>query len=269
MKRFLSLGAGVQSTYIALREAREGWLGIDAAIFADTGSEPPSVYRHLEALIPQLPFPVHCVVGYRSGERLRESIMSRVSQAKSGSGGPPFFTTTTGRDHGMLPRQCTHDFKLAPLAKKQRELLGLKRGRRPEGILAEVILGISADEALRMKPNHLPYLRNVFPLVERGITRGHCLEWFKKNGLPTPPKSACTYCPYRSDRAWKDLRDNEPEAFADAVRMDEAIRDGYRGSTEKLYVHRSLTPLSEADFRTAEDFGQMDFINECEGLCEV
>lgn len=48
--RLLSLGAGIQSTTLALLAA-EGTLGqLDGAIFADTGAEPDAVYEHLDRL---------------------------------------------------------------------------------------------------------------------------------------------------------------------------------------------------------------------------
>lgn len=48
MKHYLSLGAGVQSTTLALMFAHgEMPVRLDAAIFADTQCEPVSVYRHL------------------------------------------------------------------------------------------------------------------------------------------------------------------------------------------------------------------------------
>jgi len=60
--RVLSLGAGVQSTTLALMAAH-GEVGPmpDCAIFADTGWEPQAVYDHLAWLRSPnvLPFPVH------------------------------------------------------------------------------------------------------------------------------------------------------------------------------------------------------------------
>ena len=58
--RSLSLGAGVQSTVLALM-AERGEYGLpkpDVAVFADTGWEPPSVYEHLDWLQEQLSFEV-------------------------------------------------------------------------------------------------------------------------------------------------------------------------------------------------------------------
>lgn len=62
--RVLSLGAGVQSTTLALLAAH-GVIGPmpDCAIFADTAWEPQAVYDHLAWLMSPnlLPFPVHVV----------------------------------------------------------------------------------------------------------------------------------------------------------------------------------------------------------------
>ena len=62
--RVLSLGAGVQSTALALMAAH-GEIGPmpDCAIFADTGWEPRAVHEHLAWLRSPdvLPFPVHVV----------------------------------------------------------------------------------------------------------------------------------------------------------------------------------------------------------------
>ncbi|MBP2230768.1 3'-phosphoadenosine 5'-phosphosulfate sulfotransferase (PAPS reductase)/FAD synthetase, partial [Azospirillum agricola] len=57
--RVLSLGAGVQSTTLALMAATaEVGPMPDCAIFADTEWEPHGVYEHLDWLETQLPFPV-------------------------------------------------------------------------------------------------------------------------------------------------------------------------------------------------------------------
>lgn len=73
--RTLSLGAGVQSTTMALMAAH----GLiepmpDCAIFADTGWEPQAVYKHLDWLRSGvLPFPVHIV---SAGRNIRDDIVN-------------------------------------------------------------------------------------------------------------------------------------------------------------------------------------------------
>jgi hypothetical protein len=107
-------------------------------------------------------------------------------------------------------------------------------------------------------------------LIEKGMTRRHCLRWLEKHGYPTPPKSACIGCPFHSDGAWRRMRDEDPDAWADAVAIDGLIRSGFRGLCGEVFLHRSCVPLDEADLDTLEDKGQLDlFANECEGMCGV
>lgn len=70
------------------------------------------------------------------------------------------------------------------------------------------------------------------------------------------------------------MKADDPEAFADACAVDEAIRPGVpspkRPKGEAWFVHRDRIPLAEVDFSTAEDRGQINMFNdECEGMCGV
>ena len=59
-------------------------------------------------------------------------------------------------------------------------------------------LGISLDEARRMRDSDVKYMENRWPLVERYITRQMCINWLIEHDIPVPPKSACSFCPYQS-----------------------------------------------------------------------
>lgn len=269
MLRVLSLGAGVQSSTLALMIAAGELEPIDCAVFADTQSEPAAVYRHLDWLEARLPFPVHRV----TAGSLRDQIMAATRGEQRMDARPPFFLS----DGGMLNRQCTQDFKLIPIVRKVRELIGLKpRQRAPKVPVVEQWIGISLDEAIRMKPSRLPYVVHRWPLIEQRMTRSDCLAWLKERAYPQPPKSACTFCPYHDDALWRDMRANDPDSWTDAVAVDRAIRNGVvnrhgkRLSPAQWYLHRSRKPLDEVDFRTAEEAGQFRlFGNECEGMCGV
>lgn len=266
--RVISLGAGVQSTTLALMAAR-GEIGPmpDAAIFADTGAEPAPVYRHLEWLERQLPFPVYRV----SAGNLRDEIIGAMAGSNRMDARPPFFTRTGG----MLHRQCTQDYKILPITRKVRELVGLKKGQRgPKHPVVEQWIGISIDEAIRMKPSRLTFIRHRWPLIETGMSRAKCIQWCADRQYPVPPKSACTFCPYTDNARWRDMKLNDPLSFADAVAVDKCIRPGVAGPKrpkgEQWFVHRDRKPLDEVDFSTLEDLGQLNlFLNECEGMCGV
>ena len=248
----ISLGAGVQSTTMALMAAHGEITPMpDCAIFADTGWEPKAVYAHLARLEQALPFPVHRV----SAGNIRDYIMAGKAPRSSNSYSVvPWFSVD-----GMGKRQCTSNFKIEPLARKQRELLG-RSGK------AEVWIGISLDEAMRARPARKQWQVNRWPLIELRMTRRDCTTWLAAHDWQAP-KSACVGCPYHSDAQWRELRNNSPEDWADAVSVDEAIRHQRR---RVQFMHRSLVPLDQVDLRTDAEVGQLDlFNNECEGLCGV
>jgi len=263
----ISLGAGVQSSAMALMFAAGELSPMpDCAIFADTGGEPKHVYAQLGWLEKKLPFPVYRVM-HKQG--LTENIKAAIDGDRFA--GAPFFTESDTSKGGQLRRQCTREFKIQPITRKLRELVGLKfRQRAPRKILVTQYLGISFDEISRMRESRLHWIEHEWPLIDRRMHRHDCLIWMEKNGFPKPERSACSYCPYHSDTEWRNLKKYSPDDFAEAVAIDEMIRAGVRGTTSRLYLHRSLKPLSTIDFRTAEDAGQADmFNNECEGMCGV
>jgi hypothetical protein len=260
----LSLGAGVQSSTLALMAAAGEITPMpSAAIFADTGAEPKPVMAWLDHLERLLPFPVHRVM-YRDG--LLASL-----QRQSNSGTPPFWTIGKDGRAALLGRQCTRDFKVLPVAKKVRELVGLKKGERSKGVIRAVLwIGISWDEQQRMRDSRQPFFAHRFPLVELKMRRGACLEWMERNKFPRPPKSACTFCPYHDNKLWREMKDNDPASWDQAVSVDELIRSNFRKNEgPQLFLHRSLKPLTEVDLSTEKERGQLTFDDECEGMCGV
>lgn len=274
MLRILSLGAGVQSSTIALMAAA-GEIGPlpDAAIFADTGSEPSAVYRHLAWLMSPgvLPFKVHII--HPRARSLGAEILAatRGEKSRGSHARPPFFVALPNGKRGMIRRQCTGDYKIDPIEKAIRGFLGLKyRQRWPKTLSVEQWIGISRDEASRMRESRRASIEFRYPLIELGMSRNNCLEWLERNGHPTPPKSACTFCPFHDDRTWKHLRDTDPAAWAEAVEIDRAIRTGLTSKSLNrggLYLHGKLIPLEEVDLDA--DTGQLNWLNDCGGHCGV
>ena len=270
--RVLSLGAGVQSTTLALMAAH-GEVGPmpDCAIFADTQAEPRAVYEHLDWLMGGnvLPFPVHVV----TAGSLKDELLAAARHEGHSWGRPPFFVPNKDGREGRLRRQCTADYKIDPIEKKIRELIGLRpRQWWPKVPVVEQWIGISMDEIIRIKQPYQKAIAGRWPLIEAGISRQDCKTWLRANDYPVPPKSACTFCPFHSTEMWRDMKANDPESFADAVGVDEAIRNGMRNvKSEAVYVHRSLKPLAEVDFDALAGCKDQDdlFAQECEGMCGV
>lgn len=269
----ISLGAGVQSSTMSLMAACGEITPMPtAAIFADTQAEPQSVYRWLDWLEKQLPFPV-----YRVTAGSLENTTLTIHRRRDGNGywiasGIPHYSLNRDGSIGHGRRQCTHDFKLTPLYKKQREIGNIKRGQNTLGVISWI--GISRDEIQRMKESRVPWIEHRWPLVDMAMTRNDCLKWMQVHGFPKPPRSACVFCPYHSDSEWRRLRSEEPLEFERAVKFDEEYRRlkiqtvSHKGFVP--YLHNSLKPLGEVDFSTEEERGQLNFFeNECEGMCGV
>jgi hypothetical protein len=122
-----------------------------------------------------------------------------------------------------------------------------------------------------MKRSNVRWIEHRWPLIEKRMRRGDCLEWLKRHGYPEPAKSACTFCPYHSNEQWRAL---DAEDFADAVKLDTIIRHqrdrAHHQKKVELFLHRSAVPLDQVDLSTPEERGQLNlFLNECEGMCGV
>ena len=260
--RILSLGAGVQSTVMALM-ADKGEIGPrpDCAIFSDTGYEPQGVYDHLDWLEKELSYPVYRV----SIGNIKHDIEKGVNKSGTRFVAMPFFT----KEGGMGMRQCTNDYKIQPLRKKTRELLGLKYREKSKGLISETWIGISWDEMIRMKESRDQFIYHRFPLIELEMRRHQCIAWFEKHYPGRElTKSACISCPFHNNELWRDMKKNDPVSFKDAVEFDKKIRNLPTFKQEQ-YVHRSCKPLDQVDFDNAEDKGQLSFLDECDGMCGV
>jgi 3'-phosphoadenosine 5'-phosphosulfate sulfotransferase (PAPS reductase)/FAD synthetase len=322
----LSLGAGVQSTALALMAERGMIEKPIAAIFSDTGDEPATVYAHLENLKSMLSFPVHTV---KFGNGLGNDFLAALRGETNRASQPPFYVKqadlsqseieaileesepnrsefvfrTKHRENmrsdefdfdadsddfndawnawnirrrkalnqdqgGMIWRQCTKDYKITPIRRKTRELM-LEHGAKH--VISQI--GISTDERQRERASGVKFITNSHPLLELGWSRRDCESWLLKEFGMKAAKSACVYCPYRSNAGWKLMKRDEPEAFEAACQYDEAIREsqGKRtcgaGITGQLFVWRGFAPLRTAEFETNPDQMDFGFEQECDGMC--
>jgi hypothetical protein len=274
----LNLGAGVQSSTMALMAARgEITPHIDFAVFADTQAEPTSVYDWLDYLEKEInkcpyPFPIYRV----TKGNLTDDSLKIVYRKKTGLKSmrrliPLFGIKPNGEVTAAIGRTCTADYKVAPILKEIRKRCGITHGQKE--VTVTQWIGISYDEMQRMKLPINKWTQHRWVLVEKKMTRAHCKEWMKKNNYPEPPRSACYYCPFHSDSEWRRLRNEDPYHFQKAIDFDNKIRQMYKTEQKdmkmEVYLHSSCKPLSDIDFDSDEDKGQLgfDFQSECEGMC--
>ena len=276
--RVLNLGAGIQSTAIALMIHKGEIDPIDAAIFADTGWESKATMRHLDWLENEVrgSFPVHRVTSSMppniSGDiradvlRVAEMVKKGEAPPKGRTPQPPLFTSSEKNGRGILFRTCTETYKVVPLKRFIREMLGFKKGERVKGAHVDQLFGISFDEMQRMRISQDKWSTFVYPLIDLQMSRQSCRKWIHEKEYPMPPRSACIGCPFRRNREWAEMKKERPEEWAEAVEFDEAVRGGLPRTREALFVHESLTPLGAIDFDSQQEFS---FNDECGGYCGV
>ena len=190
----LSFGGGVNSVALMVLLLRER-LPLDGVVFADTGDELPETYAYLDVARTYLQ--EHqldlTVVRKRNGKSLYE----------------------TSWDRRVFPsaiwRWSTRDFKVTPIHRHYRSLGGI----------VNQYLAIAWDEIERMKDSRVDYVRNLYPLIDRRITRAGCVEIIEDAGLPVPPRSACYFCPFNSVDRWRQVYRDHPDLYEKAMALEE------------------------------------------------
>ena len=254
----LSMGWGRQTWTMAAMMALGELPSVDFIIHADTRHEHEATYAFALEWTPWLKehgLKVVTVQGKRTQvvvEDWSNSVMI-----------PAFTEDRESGAAGQMRRQCTHDWKITPIRHFIREELA-RRGLKPTPGVVESWQGISVDEFERMRTSDVAYITNIYPLVDRRITRADCVAWLEEHGLPVPPKSACTFCPYKSIGAWKMMKRAGGQDWEEALAVDASIRD--RRPKAALYVHPKRQPLAEA-VSIPEDEGasQLGFEELCDG----
>jgi hypothetical protein len=274
--QILNLGAGVQSTALYLMfldgEFDET---IDHAVFADTQEEPESVYTHLAWLRSLGGPPILTDTAGRLGDDLIHGMNSTGQRFASI---PAFTSAEPGRPGGMLRRQCTAEYKINVVERViRRQVVGLEyRQRMPKGVKVAQYFGLSFDEPRRVSKvrsrfvGH-PWAEARFPIFDLEMTRGDCVSYLKGRSIPHDvPRSACVFCPFKSNFEWRHLRDFDPAGWARAVEVDEALRRpgtvANRSLVQDIYLHRSCLPLAVVDLGVKDNGGGVA-LSECEGMC--
>ena len=298
----LSYGGGTQSAALALMSAAGDLPRLDAAIFADTQGEMDETYEYAEYVKDRLAKVGIPFITATAGS-LEEHLLSE--ERTSANPTPPIYVVQPDGTRGRMSRYtCSYDFKRRIVTRETKRLCGPRGAWKFKTV--EQWMGYSADELGRMKSDdecrcahtlaHHPggscdkckcerfdrWRINRFPLaMDLGFRRGDTIAWFAAHGHPTPPRSACFFCPASTNQRWANLKANHPEKWERACFIDEHIRRvgafnrrGGKPLRGELFLHRSWTPLRTADLRTraavVADSGQgalfdVESENGCDG----
>lgn len=256
----LSFGGGVQTTALALLLARgELTPKPHMAVFADTGAEPPHVYDTIDWIRPKLDYPL--IV--QAGDNLESDTLDLLAGKPTRKHPKPTVHTdmpaySAIRGGGQVQRQCTKHYKIMPIRRAMVSWAGMP----PARLSVTQLMGISFDEAMRIKPSGVNYIRNAYPLVDARWTRQDCARWLDAEYPGHPAgRSACYFCPYHSAAEWRSLKDRYPALWEKAKGMDAKLR-------ERAQLTLFRRGLDARAIENQADFGAQ-WGAECEGHCGV
>ena len=198
--RYLSFGAGVNSTALLLLLKDEGYEF--ETVFADTGVEWPETYEYIE---------------YLRSKGFEIKVIKPTVEGRFNS------LYDYCLHYKILPsihwRWCTYKFKLRPL---------WKYFKKP----CVVYIGISYDERHRALPNGKYFskreanlvrrIKVKYPLIEWRLTRRDCARIIKEHGLKLPSKSGCWICPFQTKKQLLRLQTLHPELFKKLIELEKA-----------------------------------------------
>ena len=252
--RIFSFGGGVQSV-ACLALAARGVIDYKTFVFADVGedSEHPGTVAYMRD--HAIPFAAaHGLELVTVAKRLKdgtvETLLQKLHRTEKSLDIPVRMSNGAPGN-----RSCTADFKIKPVGRYAKEL-----GASVEAP-AVVGIGISQDEAHRMKPSQIPYLENDYPLVRLGLDRTDCKRIIQQAGLPIPPKSSCWFCPYHTLGAWRDMLTSERHLFDRAVALERMLNERRAAlGKDPIFFSSRCVPLDRAVYQiglfTADENGR-------------
>jgi hypothetical protein len=251
-----SCGGGTQSAAIAALIVRGDLPKPDAAVIADTGREASQTWRYFDGVLrPELAkVGVDLIRLPHSSDGTGWNTVDRWGGEDGKTMLVPMYTTHNGGPTlSQTAKFCSNEWKARPVERYYRSL-GLTGGR--------IWIGFTIDELHRMRSfDPRAKWNHEYPLVERRMDRGDCVAVVHRMGWPTPPRSSCWMCPYRTKEEWQHLKATDPGDFLMAIEFEQEAQ----AVDPTLYLHRSGVSLGSVNF----DDAQADLLgDQCSsGLC--
>jgi hypothetical protein len=205
----VSYGGGTNSTAMLIGMQERG-IPVDLILFADTGSEKPHTYTHVQEVSEW------CVaMGYPEIRTVRRT--NREGAVRS--------LEADCIDGKMLPsiaygfKACSLKYKRDPQDKFCNNYPQAKAvwadGRR-----VTKFIGYDADEERRATIRDDDKYTYCYPLIEWGWGRDECIQAIDNAGLSRPGKSACFFCPSSKPKEIIHLGKDYPDLLERALTME-------------------------------------------------
>lgn len=263
----LSFGGGTQSTHL-LEEHFKGNIHYDAIVMADTGAEPDFIHKQVawwqqrqKEYSNTTPFIITHHTSMPGGieEMAMRWIMTEYQRFQL-----PVYCSKLDEEGqiklaGIMPRQCTVDFKIIPVKQRIRQMIlkdhGLgERQRVPAEVGVIIDIGFSSDEIRRINFCQSPqfkYMYLAYPLVEVNQSTEDSINFLAENKMPCK-RSRCYLCPFNCDMKgmdWNEIIEDEPLSFLKAAWIDSEIRivqsRGEKAMKAIPFLHFSRKPLKK------------------------
>lgn len=244
----MSYGGGKQTVAIVTLILEGKLPKPDLVLMADTGREVKTTWDYLDAVVRPALKPLGLQVDVVGHEYSHWDIVKGDRDAIL----LPAFTRQNG-SIGKMPTFCSNEWKQRPI----------RRWLKEHGVTdTDVWLGISLDEAERMKPSGLNWYRHIYPLIELvPMHRTQCVMQIQKFGWEVPHKSRCWMCPNQSPESWKQMKRLGNGDFDKAVELENEIRQ----KDKDIYFHPLAISLDKAVDQSEK---QSDMFDGCDsGYC--
>lgn len=226
-----SCGGGTQSGAIAALIRLGKLPRPDYAFMTDTGREKSSTWPFVDGFIR----PALASVGLEL-TIVKAANFARLDVFWNDTVLLPGYTNIAGKV-GKLSPYCSGKWK-GDVAERWMRSIGIETCRN--------WIGISRDEARRIRAQHRPWLELWYPLIFAvPMHRYQCVELIRAEGWTKPiPHSACYMCPNLSDPEWIDMQMNQPQDFTKACNLEAEMRF----KDPHFFLHPSCVPLAQVDF---------------------
>ena len=234
----------------------------DYITFADTGSEKPHTYEHIDlvsAWCLGVGFPEVTVVKGRQPQMVEDGSL-HIDCIRKG--------TLPSKAYGFSG--CSHKWKIEPQAIFNREI-AKKLGIQLSDIIR--LIGFDAGEPNRVsrgiESNKNRQVQERYPLYEWDWGREECVSAIQRMGLPQPGKSACFMCPSSKKHEILELRDRYPDLFAIAIEMErkalagEGQAEASRCGLGRSFKWAEFVAMSDAQKQLFCDAGTPDMDCGC------
>ena len=219
----------------------------DLIVMADTGREVATTFEYMDKFVQPALKEIGLKVEIASHDMAYVDLYAHNKDMLL-----PVFIRTNGRI-GKLPTYCSNEWKKNVI----------RRWLKNNGVTdTDVWLGISTDEAERMKSSGLNWYRHIYPLIELvPMNRSACVSQIQNFGWTVPHKSRCYMCPNQSIEAWKQMKKLDNGDFDKAVELENDVRL----KDKDMYLHPMAIPLQEA---VEQSELQYDMFDGCDsGYC--